>query len=118
MDAPREQITQQRLEACRDTVRKLRAEVEVARSCEEDAKCMTATIYAELERLREERRWHDARTEDKPYGGPTDMYLITNGDKISLGYFDLGDQWWDLWEGMHHNDITHWMPLPEPPKEK
>lgn len=97
MAGPRDEIIQQRLEACRATVRELRAEVE---------------------RLQRKHQWHDAHAEDKPYGGPTDMYLITNGTIVSLGYFDLGDQWWDLWEGMHHNDITHWMPIPAPPKKE
>lgn len=31
-----------------------------------------------------------------------------------------GDEWTWLHNGrmMHYNDITHWMPLPEPPKEE
>ena len=41
-----------------------------------------------------------------------DAYLCTGEDiEMEIVYFDVEDGWRDEYE------ITHWMPLPEPPKE-
>ena len=49
---------------------------------------------------------------------PERMQLVIvcrKGGKVEQGYRDVGD-WWKVY-GTRTKYITHWMPLPEPPKE-
>ena len=32
-------------------------------------------------------------------------------------YFDHSDNKWYDWSATEHTNVTHWMPLPEPPKD-
>jgi hypothetical protein len=41
--------------------------------------------------------------------------LVLSGGFIMIAYFD-NDTWWAM-NGFGLDDVTHWMPLPEPPKE-
>ena len=47
------------------------------------------------------------------------LCLFTGWDDMQfqrvLSYDELEKEWVD-WEGYTHNKITHWMPLPNPPK--
>lgn len=48
--------------------------------------------------------------------------LVTDGKYVSLGYvLNMGDSGlcpWVVQQPVFHRDVTHWMPLPEPPKMK
>ena len=52
----------------------------------------------------------------------TNYVIVTNGKKVFTAYFEhQGRQPGYFWyrDSAHElTDITHWMPLPEPPKEK
>ena len=47
-----------------------------------------------------------------------DDVLVTDGDNIEIKWWDGDD--WDSWVERNSNicsdDVTHWMPLPEPPE--
>lgn len=47
-----------------------------------------------------------------------DDVLVTDGDSIEMKWWDGDD--WDSWAERNSNicndDVTHWMPLPEPPE--
>lgn len=53
----------------------------------------------------------------------TEKVLITNGDIVMRGYrradgvWKYGVETHEVWENMSLRPVTHWMPLPEPPKE-
>lgn len=42
------------------------------------------------------------------------VILCREGNKVEQGYRDVGD-WWKVY-GTRTKRVTHWMPLPEPPK--
>ena len=43
---------------------------------------------------------------------------LGHGSLVETGYFMLDDGWYYTGvEAPHHGCVTHWMPLPEPPKE-
>jgi hypothetical protein len=46
-------------------------------------------------------------------------YLITDTGTCFVSYFDVEEQKWEFFgvEFWKHEEVTHWMPLPEPPKE-
>ena len=49
--------------------------------------------------------------------------LFTNGKNVMFGAYDSFTEYWYEWDGPYDTEhyygdpITHWMPLPEPPKE-
>lgn len=45
-------------------------------------------------------------------------YLVTNGYACMVSAFRINTQKWDFWQiwWWSSNDVTHWMPLPERPK--
>lgn len=53
----------------------------------------------------------------------TKKVLITDGDIVMRGYrrpdgvWKYGVETHEVWENMSLRPVTHWMPLPEPPKE-
>lgn len=53
----------------------------------------------------------------------TEKVLITNGDIVMRGYRRPDGVWKygvgldEVWEKLSISPVTHWMPLPEPPKE-
>lgn len=57
-------------------------------------------------------KWRPIKTAPKD---GTDLLLgFSNGDDVTVGSFD-GDEWFD--QHSFWLKPTHWMPLPEPPKE-
>lgn len=53
----------------------------------------------------------------------TEKVLITDGDIVMRGYrrpdgvWKYGIELHEVWERLSIKRVTHWMPLPEPPKE-
>ena len=50
----------------------------------------------------------------------SDVVLFRGEGKVFAGVFDEYDLWWGYFPGniaFTVHDVTHWMPLPEPPKE-
>ena len=83
---------------------------------------------AELARLQEERRWIPVSERLPKYGKPSlTIYHTKNAtsqitirclvedrdDKLRVIWYDIENGLW-----VNGNNITHWMPLPEPPEEK
>ena len=44
------------------------------------------------------------------------VIICRNGGKVETGWRDVND-WWRVY-GTRVKTVTHWMPIPEPPKEK
>ena len=45
------------------------------------------------------------------------VVLITDGIDVGTGWMNQG--WWNTsFADIQRDDVTHWMPLPEPPKEE
>lgn len=49
---------------------------------------------------------------------PFSNVLVTDGEEVEIKWWDGDD--WDSWTERNSNicsdDVTHWMPLPEPPE--
>lgn len=78
---------------------------------EPDVDDVCSMLAAEVERLREERRW---RTFPANLPDANGRYVCMWADG------DMYIQRWhgSKWLGAFDHDITHWMPLPEPPMEE
>ena len=61
--------------------------------------------------------WISVKDKLPPYGQPVIVCRPYSKDqlKVEQGCRDLGD-WWKVY-GTRTKRITHWMPLPQPPKE-
>ena len=61
--------------------------------------------------------WISVKDKLPPYGQPVIVCRPYSKDqlKVEQGCRDLGD-WWKVY-GTRTKHVTHWMPLPEPPKE-
>ena len=64
--------------------------------------------------------WHRVEEPPKEYGN----YLaVVNGEVMEVTYSDMRDDWkWSTCDAegfawIRSESVTHWMPLPEPPKE-
>lgn len=64
-----------------------------------------------------EMNWISVKDDLPPYGQPVIVCRPYSKDclKVEQGYRDLGDWWWVY--GTLTKRVTHWMPLPKPPKE-
>ena len=63
--------------------------------------------------VEQERRW--IPVSERLPDGEYDVLLIGDGKGYAIAYYS-GGTWYDY----HHNHLkgfTHWMPLPQPPKE-
>lgn len=65
--------------------------------------------------------WHRVEEPPKEYGN----YLaVVNGEVMEVTYSDMRDDWkWSTCDAegfvwIRSEFVTHWMPLPEPPKEE
>ena len=56
---------------------------------------------------------------NQKYGDPEDGedVLIVSSWGISLGCYDACERYWVDHVNSEYDPVTHWMPLPEPPKE-
>jgi hypothetical protein len=83
-------------------------------------------LKAENERLRDERRWIPT-SERLPEiwcyedGEPIEFNVMLPGASVAMTLCFNGSQWYEMiWSEMRvgkYVTVTHWMPLPEPPKE-
>lgn len=70
-------------------------------------------LETELKRVKAERRWIPV-TERLPESGV--RVIVCRGNKVEQGVFLGVNGWWKVY-GTNTKNVTHWMPLPEPPKE-
>lgn len=66
----------------------------------------------EIAALREKRRWISVTEKTPEYDMPQ-LALNADGDALIANY--AYGEWFDTWG--QDVEVTHWMPLPEPPKE-
>ena len=65
-------------------------------------------------------RLPESKTQILVYGGKIELWV--NGVKqqipsIFIGYMRGLDEGWFTWDSSYYiSDVTHWMPMPEPPK--
>lgn len=67
----------------------------------------------ELSRLKAQTRWIPVA--ERLPEDDEDVLVLVSGD-VSMGYFNIFRGYWVDYESDDDN-VTHWMPLPEPPKE-
>lgn len=72
------------------------------------------TLEAELAAHRAQQRWIPV-AERLPEDD--DDVLIMSSGSISMGYYSTYNEYWADYINVYYNDVTHWMPLPEAPKE-
>ena len=72
-------------------------------------------LETELSKLKEQQRWIPV-TERLPEDD--DDVLIMSSGSISMGYYSVYNEYWADYINVYNSDVTHWMPLPEPPKEE
>lgn len=66
----------------------------------------------EIEALREKQRWISVTEKTPEYDMPQ-LALNADGDALIANY--VYGEWFDTWG--QDVEVTHWMPLPEQPKE-
>ena len=103
----------------------LRAELEKRTAGLHDANAVCMEMKHELDRLNAERRWIPVSERLPEYGEPSlTIYHTKNAtsqitirclvedrdDKLRVIWYDIENGLW-----VNGNNITHWMPLPEPP---
>lgn len=70
----------------------------------------------EIARLREAQRWIPVG--DSKSLNDLDLYLVTDGEIVSVGFYTTK---WGTWTSADDLllpfNVTHWMPLPQPPQE-
>ena len=74
----------------------------------------------EPEEIRQQSGWRDAKADPPAYGEPVIVarpypQYGKGKYKVEQGCRDLNG-WWRVY-GTRTTKVTHWMPLPEPPKE-
>ena len=47
---------------------------------------------------------------------PGERVIVARGEKVEQGVYLAVNGWWKVY-GTNTKSVTHWMPLPEPPKE-
>lgn len=88
-----------------------------------------AKVLYHQEGYRKQSEWIsvDERLPDCEYGSETEALLFRlKTGSVEAGYFGTGGRFRDKYfrcyhhanEGWDAKDVTHWMPLPEPPKMK
>lgn len=90
--------------------------------------CAAKRLYGAGYRKQSEGEWIsvEERLPDCEYGAETEALLFRlKTGTVEAGYFGTGGRFRDKYfrcyhhanEGWDAKDVTHWMPLPEPPKE-
>ena len=74
---------------------------------------LCSMLAAEVERLREERRWRSTKTE--PPSDEQWEILIYDGRDIDIGSKLDGCGWTHEFGLLEWEAVTHWQPLPAPP---
>lgn len=77
----------------------------------------TAPLLARIGELEADRRWIPVEERQPPVSN-VDEVLITHGGFVTTGCWDGKD--WRGTDGdfFYSTSVTHWMPLPQPPKEE
>ena len=104
------------------------ANIETMKKCAENPESEQALLcYRYTRRILEDAPtipaaspWHRVEETPKEYGN----YLaVVNGEVMEVTYSDMRDDWkWSTCDAegfvwIRSESVTHWMPLPEPPKE-
>lgn len=71
-------------------------------------------LKAENEELKEKTRWRKV-SDDKPELG--DIILVKLSERVNGHYFPMDVVRWDSSCELGEIEVSHWMPLPEPPEE-
>ena len=87
-------------------------ELEQLRQALHDARIENSGQAAELERIREARRWIPIAERSPELG--VDVMVIDRGE-LKIAWRHIKDGEWSSFSAL--NKISHWMPLPQPPKE-
>ena len=88
------------------------------------------TLLDEVKRLRSRDTWLspwisvEERLPEPEHKGKSlsaDVLVLSLDNGVSLGYYSITSGWYDYQDGdgisrSSITEITHWMPLPEPPK--
>lgn len=77
-----------------------------------DQAALAVDLQSEVEQLKAERRW--IPVSDRLPKDDGKVWAITSSRNLFLAHYDHK---WKCWRVSHTIKITHWMPLPEPPKE-
>lgn len=77
-----------------------------------DAQRQIERDQKEMAELREKQRWISVTEKTPEYDMPQ-LALNADGDALIANY--AYGEWFDTWG--QDVEVTHWMPLPEPPKE-
>lgn len=94
--------------------KQLREELEQLRQALHDARIENSGQAAELERLRDARRWIPVLERVPSLG--VDVLVLQRSGKHEVAWKDVYDGNWSNWSSYAAlGEITHWMPLPEPP---
>lgn len=79
-----------------------------------DAADLIEQLRQELSKLRAQQRWIPV-TERLP-DDDDDVLIMSSGSR-SMGYYSVYNEYWADYINVYYDDVTHWMPLPEAPKE-
>jgi len=79
------------------------------------AREIMSNLRAEIERLREECEYKWISVEDK-LPEESESYLVYLGNRGYINKIDVDYYSTLLGTFANGNDVTHWMPLPEPPE--
>jgi len=89
------------------------AEIERLKQALHDARIENSGQAAELERLNEAKRWIPIAERSPELG--VDVMVIDRGE-LKIAWRHIKDGEWSSFSAL--NKISHWMPLPQPPKEE
>ena len=87
-------------------------EIERLKQALHDARIENSGQAAELERLNEAKRWIPIAERSPELG--VDVMVIDRGE-LKIAWRNIKDGEWSSISAL--NKISHWMPLPQPPKE-
>lgn len=74
-----------------------------------------AIPIAQLEWVLEGSQWISVKN-NLPINGQK-LILCVNDEIVTYGHFEYNSFWWNGADANRYEKITHWMPLPENPKD-